>query len=110
MAKMLDDNWSRNQSYQGCRVGVPTSKKQAGVVNAVRRQARRRVPVRQILLFALAVISFKVFLFLDLGAATYGAKVVALSEGNGVERIAGRAMALDPISKWVVDGVRYGNW
>lgn len=110
MAKMFDDNWSRNQSYAGWRVGAPGAMNKPGIANTMRRQARRRIPVRQILLFILAVVSFKIFLFLELGGATYGAKMVALSEGNMLEQIAGRAMALDPVSKWVVDGVRFGSW
>ena len=110
MAKSFDANWSQNQSYEGWRVGAPGAMNQSGVVNEARRQARRRLPVREILLFGLAVFSFKIFLFFDLGGAAYGAKADVLAQGNTLERIASHAMALDPISKWVVNGVRFGTW
>jgi hypothetical protein len=74
------------------------------------RRHRRSLPVRQILLFLLAVISFKVFLFLNLGGAAYGAKVTELSEGILIERVAGYGMALDPVSKYLVNGFYYGSW
>ncbi len=67
-------------------------------------------PMRQVLLFMLAVFSFKIFLFLDLGGATYGAKMVVLSEGTMLERVAARAMVMDPVSEWIIDGVRFGTW
>lgn len=110
MAKMFDDSWSRDQSAQSWGAGAGVAKSHAGPINAIRRQLRRRLPVREIMLFVLAVASFKIFLFFDLGAANYGSKMAALSEGNLLERVAGRAMVLDPVSEWVVDGVRYGTW
>ena len=107
MAFMFDTTSSRNQSYEGCLHGTT---KKLGLVNALRRQGRRRIPVRHILLFLLAVVSFKIFLVLQLGAASYGAKMQELTAGNTVERIAAHVMVLDPASKWIVGGIRFGTW
>ena len=55
-------------------------------------------------------LSDKIFLFLDMGPAAYGQKVADLSNGTLIERVASRAMILDPVSQWLVDGLRYGRW
>lgn len=73
-----------------------------GIEIARRRNVRRRsLPLRQAVLFLLAVVSFKIFLMLHLGQATYGHKMATLAEGSAVERVAARAMVLDPLSHWV---------
>lgn len=91
-------------------VGPLVSFNHDGVEIARRRPRRREWPVRQVVLFLVAVLSFKIFLFFDMGGGAYGAKVEELGRGNGFERIAARAMALDPVSRWLVDGLRYGRW
>ena len=80
-------------------------------IEIVRRRSRRRaLPLRQLCYFLLVVLSFKIFLFLNMGAAAYGAKIEEMSQGAGFERLAARAMVLDPVSQWFVDGVRFGRW
>lgn len=81
-----------------------------GVEIARRRTQRRQLPLRQIALFLVAVLSFKIFLFLDMGGSAYGAKIEDLSQGAAWERLAARAMVLDPVSKWLIDGMRFGRW
>ena len=76
----------------------------------VKREKRREFPFRHVFLFLLAVASFKVFLFLDMGAGAYGAKAEALAEGTRLEQIAGWAMKMDPLSLYIVDGLRFGAW
>ena len=83
---------------------------QDGLELARRKRHRRSLPVTQMLGFLLAVASFKIFLFLDMGASAYGAKIADLAGGNILERIAANAMVLDPASNWVVDGIRFGTW
>lgn len=78
-----------------------------GMELARRRPHRRTLPIRQLLQFALAVMAFKVFLFLQIGAVAYTAKMTELAQGNQVERIAAKVMILDPLSQWVVDIVRF---
>lgn len=81
-----------------------------GTQIARRRNHRRQLPLRQIAYFLIAVVSFKVFLFFDMGAGAYGAKTKALLAGNSLEKLAGHAMQLDPVSLWFVNGVRFGRW
>lgn len=81
-----------------------------GVEIARRKPKRREWPIRQLFLFLVAVLSFKIFLFFDMGAAAYGAKINELSQGAVWEQVAARAMVLDPASKWLVDGLRFGRW
>jgi len=76
----------------------------------VKRDKRREFPFRHVFLFLLAVGSFKIFLFLDMGAGAYGAKAEALAEGTRLEQIASWAMKMDPLSLYIVDGLRFGAW
>lgn len=69
-----------------------------------------QLPLRQLLYFMIAVFSFKIFLFFEMGAVAYAQKIEDLSKGIIVERIAAKAMVLDPMSKWVIDGIRFGHW
>jgi len=67
------------------------------------------LPLREILLFLVAVSTFKVVLFFDMGAASYGAKAAELMAGTTIEQWAGWAMKLDPVSQFFVDQIRYFN-
>ncbi len=77
-----------------------------GLELARRRKRRRGFPVGQIVLFAVFVLAFKVFLVVQMGPAAYGAKMNALAEGGTMERLAARAMVLDPVSELVVEELR----
>lgn len=77
-----------------------------GMEIARRRTHRRVLPVRPFLLFALAVFAFKIFLVLQMGQASYGAKMAVLAEGTTMEQVAAKVMALDPVSQWIVDEIR----
>ncbi len=77
-----------------------------GMELARRRRHRRVLPIRQILQFALAVLAFKIFLFIQIGAVAYNGKMAELSEGNMLERAAAAIMVLDPVSKGVVTAIR----
>ncbi len=81
-----------------------------GLEIARRKSKRREWPIREIALFALAVVSFKIFLFFEMGAAAYGAKIAEFGAGGPVEQALGWAMTLDPVSTWIVDGIRFGHW
>lgn len=109
MAHSTGISRSRNQSFEGWERGMYQGRRR-GLFAGVRRQMRRRVSVAHVLLFILAVFSFRIFLFFDLGGAQYGAKMNALAEGNALERVASVAMRLDPVSNWVIQGIRYGKW
>ena len=73
-----------------------------GLELARRRKHDGGLPIKQILLFALFVLAFKIFLALHMGMAAYGSKMNALAEGAGWERLAAKAMVLDPVSELIV--------
>ncbi len=82
-----------------------------GVEIARRKPVKRRgLPWKQVLFFLAAVIAFKVFLFLDMGGTAYGAKMQELAQGNTAERVAAWAMGPDPVTNWLLDGIRFGRW
>ncbi|MEL7115038.1 MAG: hypothetical protein AAGP08_05515 [Pseudomonadota bacterium] len=73
-----------------------------------RRRSKWRLPIREIVLFALAIVAFKVFLYIELGGAAYGAKVEQLLAAEGSERWAGYAMQIDPVTAFVIETLRTG--
>lgn len=110
MAYFFDENWTRKQGLSDLYAGAPVAMSRSSVACGPRRGARRGFPIRQVGLFVLMFVLLKIVLLLDLGSAAYGAKLAALSEGTLVERIAADAMAMDPLTSWVAQGVRYGAW
>lgn len=70
------------------------------------RDAHRALPWKQVVCFVLAVVSFKVFLFVQMGAEAYTSKVDELTQSSGLERIAGYAMQMDPATLWAIETVR----
>ena len=77
-----------------------------GILIVDEPKRRPGLPFRQIMLFFVAVAAFKIFLFLSMGAATYGSKTETLANGNTVERAAARLMVLDPVSSWLADEIQ----
>ena len=94
----------------GHRAGAIESFNHDGVLIARRRKHKRSLPIREILLFLVAVVAFKLVLFFDMGGATYGAKAAELMAGSTIEQWAGWAMQLDPVSQFIVDQVRFAGW
>ena len=70
------------------------------------RKKRRWVPWRQVYLFVLAVVAFKIALFFNIGAGAYGAMVGDLMQGDTLERVGGILLTLDPISEALVQWLR----
>ena len=81
-------------------------------VQIARQRARRRrtLPLRQVGFLLLAFLAFKVFLYLDLGPVAYAGKIEDLGQGSRWEQVAARAMALDPVSEWILHGIKFGRW
>ena len=71
-------------------------------------KSRRELPFRSVMQFFLIGFFFKIFLFLNIGAVSYGTKIEALSDGNMAERAAARIMVLDPVSSWLIKEFRLG--
>lgn len=76
-----------------------------GVEIARLRKHRRGLPWRQIYLFVLAVLAFKIALFFNIGAANYGGMVDGLLQGGTLERLGGILLTLDPLSEMLVQAL-----
>lgn len=109
MAYSSDISRTRNGSFEGWQRGAHV-RGRAGLFGGIRQQIRRRLSISHVLLFALAALSFRLFLFFDMGGVAYGAKMQALADGNMMEQVASVAMRMDPVSEWVIRGVRFGTW
>ncbi len=72
-----------------------------GLLVAVPRRRRLRVPFAGIALVAVGIILFKGFVHAQLGAAGYDTRVANLSAGSSVEKAAGWVMQADPLTLWV---------
>lgn len=67
---------------------------------------RLRLPLRGLLLLALALFAGKVALVRALGDEAYGVKLARLEQGEGmVDRLGARIMAVDPATRWVSDQI-----
>ncbi len=63
------------------------------------RKKRRWVPWRQVYLFVLAVLAFKILLYFNIGPGAYGGMVDEMLQGSTLERMGGILLTLDPISE-----------
>ena len=78
--------------------GYVTSVNHDGLVVAKPRRRMGRGTVRMLIVLACALVAFKAFLFAQLGADAYAAKVTALSEGSAVEKAGAWLMTADPVT------------
>lgn len=76
----------------------------------VSKRKRRQIPIRHFLFFVLAVMSFKVFLYFEIGQVAYTQKMESLAAGTQIEQAASWAMQMDPVSTWIINGIRFGAW
>ncbi len=76
-----------------------------GVEIARIRRKRRWVPWRQVYLFVLAVLAFKIALYFNLGPGAYGGMIDEMLQGNTLERMGGILLTLDPISEALVQWI-----
>lgn len=84
---------------------------QDGIEVARRRRKSRFVfPTKQVLLFALAFLSYRIFLFFEIGANAYSEKLTEWASGGPAQKTLSFLMTLDPISMWIINGIRFGTW
>lgn len=77
-----------------------------GILTPVeRKRVRQGLPVRGIVLAALAFLGFKGFLMAHLGALTYVDRVAQLETGNIVEQMGAWAMRADPVTLWIAEQI-----
>ena len=75
------------------------------VVARLRRRPQRQFPWGLLIKFLLVGAVMKILLYADMGPAAYGAKAAELREGNLLEKAAGHAMIMDPVSRSLIDSV-----
>ena len=80
--------------------GYVTSVNDDGLVVA-KPKRKRRGTLRGVAIVVLVMMVFKGFLHSQLGAAAYGERVAALSNGSAFEKAGGVLMAADPITVWL---------
>lgn len=70
---------------------------------ARRRQIRRAIPLRAMMIMAGVLLSFKGFLLYQLGFGVYTAKVAGMQQGDTVDQIGAYLMQIDPVTVWVYE-------
>lgn len=78
--------------------GYTTVMRSDGLIVAKPRRARVRVPVKGLVLMAVAFFGFKGFLLAALGPETYDARLLELQNGTMVEEAGAWAMQADRVS------------
>ncbi len=72
-----------------------------GLLIAVPRRRRLRVPFAGIALLAVGIIAFKGVVLAQAGGAEYEARIDGLAQGTQVEKAAAWVMQADPLTRWV---------
>lgn len=76
-----------------------------GLLVAVPRRRRLRVPFAGIALVAVGIIVFKGVVHSQIGAADYETRVAGLATGSTLEQGAAWVMQADPLTLWVSESV-----
>jgi hypothetical protein len=83
--------------------GFVTNVSADGLIVAVPRRRRVRVPFLGLAVLVLGIVAFKGLVHANLGEGNYNARVSALAEGTQVERLGAWVMQADPLTLWVSD-------
>lgn len=90
--------------------GYVTTVNADGLIVARPRTSSRRFPWRGLMLVLALMIVFKGFMYAQIGAADYDARVALLQQGTIAEQVGGYIMKADPvtvaISAWFEDMLR----
>jgi len=87
------------------RRGYTTHVGRNGIIVAKPKRARINLPVKGILLFVLGFFCLKALMLYSNGPETYNDRLVTLQNGNFVEAIGARIMAIDPLTQLITDQV-----
>ena len=78
----------------------------AANISALHSDMRDNSPLAQLGLAILALVSFRIFLTLNLTTGGYATLVSELADGGLMQQFAARVLALDEISQMLVQGLR----
>lgn len=94
-----------DRTHRKVAQGYVTSVNHDGLIIAVPRRRRVRVPFGGIALIAMAVIGFKGLVHAHLGAVAYDERISSLSAGSSVEKVGAWIMQADPVTRAVSQAV-----
>jgi hypothetical protein len=86
--------------------GFVTSVNHDGLIIAVPKRRRVRVPFAGIALLAIGVIALKGLIHAQLGESSYQQRLASLEAGSTVEQAGAWVMQADPLTLWVSQQVR----
>lgn len=95
-----------SQTHRKLSDGYVTTVNHDGLIVAVPRRRRLRVPFAGIALVLIGIVAFKGIVHFELGAAGYDARVAQLAAGSTVERVGAWIMQADPLTLWVSEQAR----
>lgn len=81
--------------------GYITSVNHDGLIIAVRRRRKVRVPYAGLALVALGIIAIKALAVVQMGEEGYAARIEGLASGSQIERVGAWVMQADPLTQWV---------
>jgi hypothetical protein len=81
--------------------GYVTSVNHDGLIIAVPRRRRIRVPFAGIALLAVGVLALKGMVHAQLGPEVYEARIAGLAQGGQIERAGAWVMQPDPLTLWI---------
>ncbi|MCX7567564.1 hypothetical protein OS189_14555 [Sulfitobacter sp. F26169L] len=87
------------------RRGYTTRVDKNGMIIAKPKSMRLRFPVKGAFLLVLSFLCFKAFMLFANGPDTYQDRLATLQNGNFIEILGARVLAIDPATQFIVDHV-----
>ncbi len=87
-----------DRTHRKVAQGYVTSVNHDGLIIAVPRRRRVRVPFGGIAMIAVALLGFKGMVHAHLGPSAYEERIASLSAGTSVEQVGGWIMQADPVT------------
>ncbi len=94
-----------DRSHRRLAQGYVTSVNHDGLIIA--RPARRSsgMPLRGVFLCLTVLLTFKAFVYAQIGAAAYADRVALLESGTIVEKLGAYVMVADPVTVWLAQQI-----
>lgn len=90
-----------DRTHRKLAKGYVTSVNHDGLIIARPHRQSSRLPLRGLFLSLLVLLTFKGFVYAQIGATAYQDRVELLANGTIVEQIGGYAMYADPVTLWI---------
>lgn len=90
-----------DQNHRKLAKGYVTTMTKDGLIIARPQRRSSRLPARGLFLSLLVLLTFKGFVYAQIGEIAYQSRVDLLAQGTIVEQIGSYAMYADPITLWI---------